>query len=632
VLQWVQGGFPLFWLDFSFPAPEFFKPNNREALACSDFVTASISDLLSANAIMKWPSQPTCVSPLNVATKANGKQRLILDLRHVNGYLKIPKFRMDSLLLLPDLADLDDLMFALDLASGYHQVEMDPKYYTYLGFQWMGQFYVFKVLPFGLASAPWCFTKVMRSISMHLRFRGVRLVNYLDDFLFLVTKARSEAHKHLVLSTFEAAGLAINYSKSHLQFTRSLTHLGFIVDLDSGCFEVPQERWDNLQQLISDALSCRSRVQVHLLSKIAGHISSMILALGPIALIRSRQCHSYLKQHKLQFHATISEGLREELSFWSRAARTHFRAQIWPAPFTSDISIWCDAGANSWGATMGDQGVQAQGFFPDCLRHETSSSSLREMWGLFHSLESFVDFFKHKSVQIFTNNSNVVTVLKQGSTNLGINDITLRIASFTHKHNISLLPTWVPRAQNHIADALTHLEDPSDWTLNSSVFRRITDQWGLPTIDRFASHSNHLLPKFNSVLWCPGSVGINALSQTDWSSHFNWCFPPFNIIPSVISLVHKFNAKSIIILPFWPSSPWWPLLSQNGQHFSSFVHGCLVLPRTSDLLIPGPSTASAPRAFKRWTFLAIFCCSSQPPSQPVTIPSACRSPQVGYGI
>ena len=37
---------------------------------------------------------------------------------------------MDSLSLLPDLADLDDLMFALDLASGYHhQVEMDPKYY-----------------------------------------------------------------------------------------------------------------------------------------------------------------------------------------------------------------------------------------------------------------------------------------------------------------------------------------------------------------------------------------------------------------------------------------------------------------------------------------------------------------------
>jgi len=83
---------------------------------------------------------------------------------------------MDSLNLLTDLADLDDLMFSLDLASGYHQVDMDPRYYTYLGFQWEGEFYVFRVLPFGLASAPWCFTKIMRTISLYLRFRGSGLL------------------------------------------------------------------------------------------------------------------------------------------------------------------------------------------------------------------------------------------------------------------------------------------------------------------------------------------------------------------------------------------------------------------------------------------------------------------------
>ena len=88
----------------------------------------------------------------------------------------VPSFRMDSLNLLTDLADLADLMFSLYLASGYHQVVMDPRYYTYLGFQWDGEFYVFRILPFGLASAPWCFTKIMRTISLYLRFRWVRLI------------------------------------------------------------------------------------------------------------------------------------------------------------------------------------------------------------------------------------------------------------------------------------------------------------------------------------------------------------------------------------------------------------------------------------------------------------------------
>ena len=143
---------------------------------------------------------------------------------------------------------------------------------------------------------------------------GVRLINYLDDFLFLVSDSQSTAHRQLVLDTFKSAGLAINESKSHLQFTRLLTHLGFVIDLDSGSFEVPLERWENLQQLITVALS-RQKVLVHLLSRIAGHLSSMILAIGPIALIKSRQCHSYLRQYSLQFYVAISDSLRDELTY-----------------------------------------------------------------------------------------------------------------------------------------------------------------------------------------------------------------------------------------------------------------------------------------------------------------------------
>ena len=123
---------------------------------------------------------------------------------------------------------------------------------------------------------------------------------------------------------------------------------------------------------------------------------------------------------------------------------------------------------------MENQKLQAQGFFPPELWHEwhdTSSSTLREMWGLLHSLESFLDIIRHKSVQIFTDNSNVVRVLGQGSTDLRLNDIGLRIISFTMEHDITLLLTCVPRDQNKITDGLTHLEDPCDWTLNADVFQ-----------------------------------------------------------------------------------------------------------------------------------------------------------------
>jgi hypothetical protein len=73
-----------------------------------------------------------------------------------------------------------------------------------------------------------------------------------------------------------------NESKSHLQFTRLLTHLGFVIDLDSGSFEVPQERRESLQQLITVALS-RQKVLVHLPSRIAGHLSNSFCSLVVMA-------------------------------------------------------------------------------------------------------------------------------------------------------------------------------------------------------------------------------------------------------------------------------------------------------------------------------------------------------------
>jgi len=61
----------------------------------------------------------------------------------------------------------------------------------------------------------------------------------------------------------------------------------------------------------------------------------------------------------------------------------------------------------------------------------------------------------------------------QGSTDLRLNKIVLRIISLTMEHDITLLSTWVPRDQNKIADGLTHLEEPCDWTLNADVFQKI---------------------------------------------------------------------------------------------------------------------------------------------------------------
>ena len=77
-------------------------------------------------------------------------------------------------------------MSKFDMKSGYHYVSIHEESQTFLGFQWpLGSSqkprFFFAVLPFGLSSAPYVFTKVFRPLVKHWRSRGIPLVLYLDD-------------------------------------------------------------------------------------------------------------------------------------------------------------------------------------------------------------------------------------------------------------------------------------------------------------------------------------------------------------------------------------------------------------------------------------------------------------------
>ena len=66
------------------------------------------------------------------------------------------------------LLEKRDCIFAFDLKSGYHYVDIADVHYSYLGFSWKEKFYVFTVLPIGLASACYIFAKLLRPL-VHVR-------------------------------------------------------------------------------------------------------------------------------------------------------------------------------------------------------------------------------------------------------------------------------------------------------------------------------------------------------------------------------------------------------------------------------------------------------------------------------
>ena len=87
-------------------------------------------------------------------------------MRYVNRHLGNKAFKFEGLKDLADLAEKGDHAVSYDLMSGYYHVGLHPRSRTFVGFKWEGKYYVYNYLPFGLSTAPWVFSKVMRELVM----------------------------------------------------------------------------------------------------------------------------------------------------------------------------------------------------------------------------------------------------------------------------------------------------------------------------------------------------------------------------------------------------------------------------------------------------------------------------------
>ncbi|CAL8465739.1 g5275 [Coccomyxa elongata] len=220
------------------PQP-FVADNLSGAVTHADWVSQQIWDLQCKGSVVPVSMVPTVVSPLNVVLRG-GKPRLVLDLTYVNSFIDTSglKFKYEQLNWASVVVQPNDFLFSVDLEAAYHHVEMHPSSWRYLGFCWEGQYYVFTVLPLGLNTACWVFTKLTRELVSHWRGQGIRSVHYLDDFLFAVPKdvdggdTQFRAVQAKILADIKAAGFSLSEPK--LKLDPSQGWGGYTVSSSSG--------------------------------------------------------------------------------------------------------------------------------------------------------------------------------------------------------------------------------------------------------------------------------------------------------------------------------------------------------------------------------------------------------------
>ena len=241
-----------------------------------------------------------------------------------------------------------DYAFKIDLQDAYFHVLIHPDSRKYLQFTFENKVYQFRVLPFGLNTAPQVFTHLGLTVAAYLHRQGISVIPYLDDWLIHHPDRQVLLHhQSQLLDLLNMVGLRLNEAKSELEPVQDIQFLGLRLHLGQGRASLPVSKAREIMAHVCRK-PCRTRRYL-----IMGSLNwaSGLLPLGRLHL-RPLQQHFY------------SLGLTNRFSPPRRSdplvLATLLRQWRDLSFLTSGIPIrpfQADASTQGWGAHMGDSQI-----------------------------------------------------------------------------------------------------------------------------------------------------------------------------------------------------------------------------------------------------------------------------------
>ncbi|XP_070591368.1 CUE domain-containing protein 1 isoform X2 [Erythrolamprus reginae] len=481
---------------------------------------------------------------------------MILNLKQLNVFIKYRRFHMHSLQTILPSIRTRDLLTSIDLKEAYLHVPVYPAHRKFLRFCSEGIHYQYKAMPFGLSSAPRTFTKLLDALTAHLRSHSIRLMAYLDDIIIL-SRSPGQAREDLsrTVRTLEDHGFTINLEKSQMVPATKLQHLGAIIDTMSGTVSLSPERQENIRRLVTE-LSRRSRVPLALLSKVLGTLVSAI-GIVPWARhhIRSLQWFLLPAQRARISHShrsiKLPRAVAKALQWWTTEAiqgGSPFRTQ-------DRLILTTDASLYGWGAHLGRHMAQGIWTVEDLSPVNINFLELR---AVFLALLAFAPIVKNRHILILTDNVATRAHLNHqgGTRSHRLMEETSRLFNWAETHLASLTAEHIAGVSNIKADWLSRATlDPSEWRLDPELFKQLTQRFGVPLVDLFATSQNAQLERFFTRFPDPRAEGTNAL-WAPWPPGLLYAFPPVNLVPRVVEKILQEKAEVLLIAPYWPRRPW----------------------------------------------------------------------------
>ena len=569
-------------------------------------ISQEITALLSKGAIQQVQDGQGFTSNVFLVPKSGGKWRLILNLRALNAFLKYEHFKMEDIRMVKDILGEGEFMCKLDLKDAYLSVPVHPAHRKYLRFRWQGRVYEYTSLPFGLASAPRAFTKILKPVLATLRQRGIRVIAYLDDLLIIgKTKEEAEAAFSQVKSLLESLGFVINLEKSVAKAVQRIEFLGFIIDSRKMTLELPTAKVAVIRKGCK-AMLRKPMVSVQEMAHLIGMMVATKLAVLPAQLycraLQMQKIEGLRRHHSYLSQLALNAQSQKELNWWIDNLKQWSSRTIHCSK--PEVIIESDASDSGWGAICGSQRTGGQWSAMETSLHINA----KELLAAFLALQTFARGLKDTHVCLRVDNTTAVYYINcMGGTHSSILlEIAKQVWEWSLGRNLFISAEHLPGRLNTIADQESRKKiDSSEWMLDPQVFRRVMKQVGTCQVDLFASRLSKQLDSYMSWKPDPGALAVDALAQS-WTQMRGYAFPPFSLIGRCLAKVKRERVEELVLIaPIWPTQAWFPVLQ------AVCIRNPIKLPEGRSLL-RNPLGEPHPMIVKGNLQLAVWCVSGIP--------------------
>ena len=394
--------------------PQFLRatPSDPEKIQLLQTEVKSMLDKHAIEPVSSCHPKGGYYSRLFLVRKKSGGWRPVIDLSRLNRHVITPHFKMETLDSVRLSLRKHDWAISLDLTDAYFHIPIYRKSRRFLRFHFMGKTYQFRALPFGLAPAPYVFSRTVKAVVKHCRRMGMRLHSYLDDWL---QPSRSQVmslfHRDQLLSTVLSLGFVPNWDKSELVPSQRFSFLGARFCLEEGLIGPSLDRLTRLVTLIQRMLSARSASarQIH---SLLGQMESMARLL-PDGRAHKRMLQWCIKDRWSQadqpwdFHISLGPWFNKAIIQWLNRDFLFTMVPLCrPQP---DLFLFTDASLVGWGAHMSD--LSASGLWS--AYWQTQHINVLELRAVMLALKSFHQIIPNCHILLSTDNTTVAAYLNK---------------------------------------------------------------------------------------------------------------------------------------------------------------------------------------------------------------------------